>query len=74
MGWLQKKAIERFKAKKNSLWVKFHELLEEKQLLNKLLLEEKTKKAINQPDVLNLWKKIVYNNSSKKLTTNQENC
>ena len=72
MRWLQKKAIEKSKAKKKSLRVKLHKLLEEKQLLSELLSEENKSKATNQPDVLNPVKKIIYNNRSKKLTTNQE--
>ena len=36
-----------------------------------LLLKENRNRARNQPNVLNL-KKIVYNNSSKKLTSSQE--
>ena len=72
MRWLQKKAIEKSKAKKKSLRVKLHNLLEEKKLLSELLLEEEKNKTMNQPAVLNPAKKIIYNNSSKKLTTNQE--
>ena len=52
--------------------MKLHKLLEEKKLLSELLLEEEKNKAMNQPAVLNPTKKIIYNNSSKKLTTNQE--
>ena len=72
MRWLQKKAIEKSKAKKKSLRVKLHNLLEEKRLLSELLLEEEKNKTMNQPAVLNPAKKIIYNNSSKKFTTNQE--
>ena len=72
MRWLQKKAIEKSKAKKKSLRVKLYSLLEEKQLLSELILEKEKNKATNQPGVLNSVKKFIYNNSSKKLTTNQE--
>ena len=41
-------------------------------MLSDLLLEENKNRAVNQPAVLNPLKKIVYNNSSKKLTSNQE--
>ena len=41
-------------------------------MLMHLFLEEKRNRAMNQSDVLNSVKKIIYNNSSKKLTTSQE--
>ena len=72
LRWLQKKAVEKSKAKKKSLRLKLDKLLEEKQLLTDLLLEENKNRAMNQPTVLNPLKKSVYNNSSKKLTSNQE--
>ena len=51
MRWLQKKAIEKSKAKKKSLQVKLHKLMEEKQLSSELLLEVKKNEAMNQPDI-----------------------
>ena len=59
------------KPKKKSLCLKFDILLEEKQLLKELLIEETKNKSVNS-DFLNLMRKIVDNNSSKKLTSNQE--
>jgi len=72
LKWLQKKAIEKAKTKKKSLCLKFDKLLEEKQLLKELLLEESKEKRMNHPDSQNPARKIVYNNSKKKLTTHQE--
>jgi len=72
LKWLQKKAIEKAKTKKKSLRLKFDKLLEEKQLLKELLFEESKEKRMNHPDSQNPARKIVYNNSKKKLTTHQE--
>jgi len=72
LKWLQKKAIEKAKMKKKSLRLKFDKLLEEKQLLKELLFEESKEKCMNHPDSQNPARKIVYNNSKKKLTTQKE--
>ena len=72
LKWLQKKTIEKAKTKKKSLRLKLDKLLEEKQLLKELLFEESKEKRMNHPDSQNPARKIVYNNSKKKLTTHQE--
>ena len=71
LKWLQKKAFEKVKPKKKSLRLKFDKLLEEKQLLKELLSEETKNKTMNS-DFLNPVRKIVYNNSTKKLSSDQE--
>ena len=71
--WLQKKAADKAKSKKKSLRSKLDKLLEEKQMLKDLSLEEKNNVRIYQQAEENpTKKKIVYNNSSKKLTADQE--
>ena len=71
--WLQKKADDKAKSKKKSLRSKLDKLLEEKQMLKDLSLEEKNNARIYQQAEENpTKKKIVYNNSSKKLTAHQE--
>ena len=57
-------------AKQKSLCLKFDKLLEEKQLLKELLIEESESKSVNS-DFLNPVRNIVYN-SSKKLMSDQE--
>jgi hypothetical protein len=59
------------KPKKKSLRLKFDKLIEEKQLLKELSIEETKNKSVNL-DFRNPMRKIVYNNSSKKLTSDQE--
>ena len=71
LKWLQKKAIEKVKPKKKSLRLKFDKLIEEKQLLKELSIEETKNKSVNS-DFRNPMRKIVYNNSSKKLTSDEE--
>ena len=71
--WLQNKAADKVKSKKKSLRSKLDKLLEEKQMLKDLSLEEKNNARIYQQAEENpTKKKIVYNNSSKKLTADQE--
>ena len=70
--WLQKKAIEKSKSNKKSLRTKFDKLLQEKQLLKDLLLEEEKNKQMSRPDAQNPMRKVVYNNSGKKLSAKQE--
>jgi hypothetical protein len=72
LKWLKKKAIEKVKPKKNSLRTKSDRLKEEKQLLKDLSLEENNNQRLNQHGDQNPTKKIVYNNSSRKLTAEQE--
>jgi len=47
-------------------------LKEQKQLLKDLLLEENNSQRLNQHGDQNPTRKIVYNNSSRKLTAEQE--
>jgi hypothetical protein len=72
LKWLWKKAIDKVKPKKNSLQKKFDNLKEEKQLLKDLLLEESKNKGQNQSGDINPMRKIIYNNSRKKLSAEQE--
>ena len=72
LKWLWKKAIDKVKPKKNSLQKKFDNLKAEKQLLKDLLLEESKNKGQNQSGDINPMRKIIYNNSRKKLSAEQE--
>jgi len=72
LKWLKKKATEKVKPKKNSLRTKFDRLKKEKQLLKDLSQEEYNNQRLNQHGNQNPTKKIVYNNSSRKLTAEQE--
>ena len=72
LKWLWKKAIDKVKPNKNSLQKKFDNLKAEKQLLKDLLLEESKNKGQNQSGDINPMRKIIYNNSRKKLTAEQE--
>ena len=76
LKWLQKKAMEKAcakaKVKKKSLKLKFDKLLDKKQLLKELLLEESKDNHINHLESQNPARKLIYNNSKKKLTSHQK--
>ena len=67
LQWLWKKAVDKVKPNKNSLQKKFDNLKEEKRLLKVLLLEEIKNKRQDARGDINPMRKIIYNNSRKKL-------
>jgi len=71
MRWLEKKAKEKAISKKESLKGKFNKLNAEKKLMEELFQTNEVTN-LNEVNSGNLSKKVIYNNSSKILSSKQQ--